>query len=263
MATVRKHGSRHKSKAMDSSTFHATSQWHCTGCARELLAPVSASLGGRKVRLVAEYSTHSKRRVQWKETRLCSIIQIWQMVLGLCGWSATVQQKWTANLLTGNNYLANPSLLICFSLQSKRNQLFVPLIEKAMAKLYGGYHRLSGGYTSEGMTSLTGFPCEILWLPPKKKHFASSQLKLTNNPSPPTVITDLAQQMEPLWSCMVNFVASGFLLSASCGRDLTSAAVQQSFPFTDCESYQSKGLLKNHAYSVLDIVECQDFRLVK
>lgn len=38
-------------------------------------------------------------------------------------------------------------------------QLYVPLIEKARAKLAGSYEALIGGGLSDAMLSLTGFPC--------------------------------------------------------------------------------------------------------
>lgn len=47
-----------------------------------------------------------------------------------------------------------------------RCQLYVPLIEKACAKLFGSYASLSGGSTAEGLQLLTGAPCERINLRP-------------------------------------------------------------------------------------------------
>ena len=47
-----------------------------------------------------------------------------------------------------------------------RRQLWVSLIEKAFAKMYGCYEALEGGTTDEALAALTGFPCERISLQP-------------------------------------------------------------------------------------------------
>ena len=43
-----------------------------------------------------------------------------------------------------------------FGTNISKNEFWVALIEKAMAKIKGSYERLNGGYTDEAMVDLTG-----------------------------------------------------------------------------------------------------------
>ena len=46
---------------------------------------------------------------------------------------------------------------ILFFAQSEKGETWVPLVEKAFAKLHGDYASLSGGFTGEGIEDMTGF----------------------------------------------------------------------------------------------------------
>jgi calpain-15 len=117
--------------------------------------------------------------------------------------------------------------------QSSRYQLWVPLIEKAMAKLNGSYEALAGGNTCESLKTLTGYPCESIYFVRGPKGAASID-------------------SDKIWMQMLSMKENGFIMTATCNRSDVSK-----------ETYRMVGLESWHVYSVLSVCEVGNNRLVR
>uniref|UniRef100_A0A8R1I4C6 Calpain catalytic domain-containing protein n=1 Tax=Caenorhabditis japonica TaxID=281687 RepID=A0A8R1I4C6_CAEJA len=115
----------------------------------------------------------------------------------------------------------------------RRNQLWVPLIEKALAKVFGSYSKLHGASLAQGLTILTGASCVNYTCPPQ-----------------PRTVDDV----DTFWVQLVSSKESGFLMCCHCG------ALED--PIAEAE-FKTMGLLTNHAYSILDVIHESGHRLLR
>lgn len=167
---------------------------------------------------------------------------------------------------------------------AKRKQLFVSIIEKAMAKLYGCYESLVSGQVIEGLAALTGFPCRSIRIHsmPKdqKKSPTNNNRKGDENGSGGTGSGDDDPSFDPdfLWTMLLSYYTAGFLMGAACGsvtKIPVSASVlkmqqerghqQHAATPGDDEDYTKMGLLNHHAYSIVSVVHVEgaDLRLIR
>ncbi|GMS79179.1 hypothetical protein PENTCL1PPCAC_1354, partial [Pristionchus entomophagus] len=113
----------------------------------------------------------------------------------------------------------------------RKNQLWVPLVEKAYAKALGQYAKLRAGRTVEGLALLTGAPCETISL------------------------EDEDLEVDLVWARLLSAKEAGYVMGASCG-----AGSKKKVP----EGVSAGlGLLTQHAYSILDVRQEANHRLLR
>jgi len=110
-----------------------------------------------------------------------------------------------------------------WSSRGRHNQMWVPIVEKAYAKLHGSYAALSGGEPQDALSDLTGAPCKVIPIPWK------------------------GDQLEKgLWGKLLKWHRRGHLFGSSCGRESNEVS---------SATFEKVGLVEGHAYSVLDFAE--------
>jgi len=117
------------------------------------------------------------------------------------------------------------------------NELWVVLLEKAYAKLHGNYWQLRAGFVSHGMMDLTGCPTMRYSFPESKN-----------------VYDKILQYADKLWDILIKADNYGHIMCA--GTPGVDAWTEGGGP--DKET----GIVPGHAYSVIQIKEYDDVRLL-
>jgi calpain-15 len=116
----------------------------------------------------------------------------------------------------------------------RRRQFWVPFIEKALAKMYGSYESIGKGACAEGLQTLTGEPCEVLYLRSVSTRITTVNPFFTSNPDDKTII----------WNKIFQSKNNGYLMTTLCYNENLADAV-----------FDKYGLLNRHIYSILDVKE--------
>lgn len=109
-------------------------------------------------------------------------------------------------------------------------EFWVPLVEKAYAKLHGSYESIEMGNIADGLKDLTGEAVEVLLMDDANFNMTPDQL----------------------WKTLVHNIKESFLMG--CSKEDSHAKA---------ESVHHAGLLFNHAYSIIDAEEVQGHKLLR
>ena len=143
------------------------------------------------------------------------------------------------SVLVDDQLPCNNKRLLVYS-SAKRKQLFVPIIEKAMSRLFGCYESLVAGQTCEGLSALTGFPCRSI------RTLAVQRSELGNVGGQPAEGPTTLLEPDFIWAMLLSFQSAGFLMGAGC-----SCTADTRIPE---EEFFQRGLIPQHAYTVLNVV---------
>jgi hypothetical protein len=154
---------------------------------------------------------------------------------------------------------------LVFSYGRKR-QFWVPFMEKALAKLYGSYEAVARGACAEGLQTLTGEPCEVMYL----------QLNNSGGGSAGNKMPLLHQQQSMHDNANGNGGVGGagasgssgssgnnspfiiwkkIIISRKLGYLMTTLCYNENLRY---DTFNKVGLLNRHIYSILDAREFEN-----
>jgi hypothetical protein len=133
--------------------------------------------------------------------------------------------------------------------QSKPGLIWPMLLEKAFAKLWGGYGALQGGSPGDAWIAMTGCTNQLQYM--KEASGRSSDWSLyERSKNDPKCVTPVKENVGTLWDMLMSASQKSFLLAAAMHND----------------SNQGKNhdkLRSNHSYSILEVAEKGRSRFLK
>eukprot|EP00667_Euglena_gracilis_P001388 EG_transcript_1388 len=130
-----------------------------------------------------------------------------------------------------------------------RRQLWVPLLEKAAAKLFQCYESLTGGTMSEALHLITGYPTIQIPLYKAQDRPAAPP---ASQPGKPDAEVERDENEDPdlLWAKLLSYHQAGYIMGLGC--------VGTTHPTKTILEVKAMGLGAPHAYSIMDVREVKD-----
>jgi hypothetical protein len=143
--------------------------------------------------------------------------------------------------LTIDSLLPCKQRMLAFS-GARRNQLWVPLLEKACSKLRGNYEAIEGGIPAEGLRLFTGWPSIVQELQLSQQQRNGSG-RVDDQEALQTMAVCPYAGEDILWSRLVSAYSSRLIMCGSCGH----------VEGVSDEQYRSVGLSPSHCYSITQV----------
>lgn len=177
-------------------------------------------------------------------------------------WRGIVLDDLLPTSQVGEGYVSNNTIYysrggtLCY-LHGARRQLWVPLVEKGAAKLFGSYGALKGGTFGEAMGLFTGFPTERIKLyVPKALRKARAERRaariarrtqaLLRGGSPIEDDSDDSDANDDMtWSRLLSCKEAGYLMGMGC--------TEEGCEKTKHHIVEVMGLQAPHAYGIMDL----------
>mmetsp|Transcript_43530 Transcript_43530/g.100199 ORF Transcript_43530/g.100199 Transcript_43530/m.100199 type:complete len:839 (-) Transcript_43530:106-2622(-) len=155
---------------------------------------------------------------------------------------------WRHEIIDGL-FPCNKMRMLAFS-GARRNQLWVPLVEKAYAKLRGCYEAMEAGTPAEGLRLFTGWPSILQELRPVSNSSGEESAQALRTQA----MCPFADE-DTLWLRLVSAYESKLIICGSCGH----------VEGISDEDYRGMGLSPSHCYSIVKIATAQQgtLRLLK